>query len=98
MENENKINTQEASINPKGSEAINNEDNSAIDRADQILKSLQEENKKFEQNLKRQEEAIAKQMLSGRSSVHSDEKPKEITPQEYAQKAIKGEFNNERGS
>lgn len=86
MLNENREQTQEVKEEKK--------DNSPISEASFILEELKKQNEIFQKNLQRQEEITAKQMLSGRSSSQLEEQPKEDTPKEYAQKAIKGGFNN----
>ncbi len=58
--------------------------NSIIDEANAIYKKLEEANKRFEQNLARQEEIMARQLLQGESSantseVSEDKKKKEDT-------------------
>ena len=70
-------------------------DVSVVDKAVEVLQGLQKENDRTEANIKRLEEATAKRMLAGRSGVYTDEKPKELSPKEYADMFMKGELTKE---
>ena len=68
-----------------------------IERAREEREKLEAANKKHEELLNRQEEIMAKQALGGRAEAGSTpEKPKEISEVEYAEKALSGEYNNEK--
>jgi len=65
-----------------------------IKRADAAAERLEQANKKQEELLQRQEALHAKQILSGRADAgQARTKPVEETPEEYADKILKGEAN-----
>ena len=77
----------------KTNSAIIPQDNlSVVEKTDQLLKAITEQNQAFKENLARQEELYAKLMLGGKSVVHSEEVKTE-TPKEYAARVMKGGFN-----
>jgi len=78
-------------------EAPKETEESPLDRGERIMKMLEEQNKIFERNIHRQEEITAKQMLAGRSGVHTDEQPKEESPQEYKDRIMKGQLKDGEG-
>ena len=67
---------------------------SLVDGAYAAAERIEAANKKQEELIQRQEELIAKQMLAGRTEAGQvKEKPKEETPEEYAEKIRRGEVN-----
>ena len=73
------------------------ETDSIIDRAHQAAERLEKANAKQEELLKKQEDLMARQVLAGRSEAGGEPaKKKQITDEEYAEKAISGEFNKNK--
>jgi len=67
---------------------------SIIEQANTAAERLERAYRQQEEILKRQEEMYAKQILSGRANAGTvPEQPKELTPQEYAAKVLRGEVN-----
>ncbi len=64
--------------------------NSIVELADAAAERLAKENERYEANIRRQEEIMAKQVLGGRSEARQPEKPKELTDREFVQEFIKG--------
>lgn len=65
-----------------------------IDRAEELVKQLQAENARMEANIAKAEKLRITEMLSGKSEAGQPaDKPKEQTPEEYAQAALRGELN-----
>lgn len=65
-----------------------------VQRAEKAAKEIQEANKKALEILEKNEEMFAKQLLAGRSNGGTvEEKPKELTPEEYANEVLNGRIN-----
>lgn len=65
-----------------------------IEQANATAERIEAANKKQEELLNRQEEILARQALGGRSDAGETAQEKTvITPQEIAQKVLKGEIN-----
>ena len=59
------------------------------------LDEMRAENERMEKNIKELKELRAFNALSGKADAgRPSEKPAEITPQEYAKRAIRGELND----
>lgn len=67
-----------------------------IEQADTIAKRIEEGNKKFEELIIRQEEAIAKSMLAGRSQAGEQVKSSEEKEQEELKKQVDDTLNRFR--
>lgn len=64
-----------------------------LSKAEETAKRIEEANLKFEENLRRQEEILSRQILGGKSmagSVPVEEKP--ISDLEYSKRFLKGEI------
>jgi hypothetical protein len=61
-------------------------------QAEALAARLEAANKKQEELVKRQEDLMARAMLSGKSLAGEAPKPKEETPKEYAARVLKGQF------
>lgn len=57
------------------------------------LLEIRAENDRLEKNIKELKELKAIDALGGKTSSENKQKPKEDNPTEYAQKALRGEFN-----
>ena len=65
-----------------------------IEQANALVERIEEGNKRQEELLNRQEEIIAKEMLGGYTEAGKEEiKKEEETPEEYANKIMRGEVN-----
>lgn len=63
----------------------------------ETVEQLAKENERMERNIREATELQAKALISGRSNLPPEaQPPKEDTPKEYAQKALRGEFNGTR--
>lgn len=65
-----------------------------IDRANEAAQRLEKANKTLEKNLARQEALQVEKTLGGNADVR--QAPKEETPQEYKDRVMRGEFNDQR--
>lgn len=82
----------ENATNEKEEEAKQPE--SLISAANNAADRLEKANKEMAALIEKQERILAEQRLGGRSEAGQlKEKPKELTPQEYAEKILKGEIN-----
>jgi hypothetical protein len=63
----------------------------SISEAKEVVKQLKEQNDRYEQLVKRQEELSVENMLGGRSAASvQQEQPKEETPEEYKNRVMRG--------
>lgn len=66
----------------------------ALDRAEAIASRMEAANQRAEELLKANTEIATRNILGGRSEAGQPQAlPAEITPKEYAQKALRGDFN-----
>ena len=66
---------------------------SPLDKAETLLKELQDENKRHEENLNREEALRAKKMLEGNADAGSSGTQKKETPEEMAERIEDGDWN-----
>ena len=67
---------------------------SVLDRADAAAERIEKGIKRLEELQQRQEELSARAMLGGGSEAGGEPaKEKELTPEEYSKKVLKGEIN-----
>ena len=64
--------------------------NSIVERADASAERLAKENERYEANIRRQEELMAKQTLGGRSEYVKPEPKKELAGKELINEFMKG--------
>ena len=67
---------------------------SIVEQADLAAERLAKENERFEANIRRQEEIMAKQTLGGRSEISKPEPVKQLTDNEFYKKFLKGGTEN----
>ena len=72
-----------------GAKAEEKPEETMVDRADRLAKLLKTEND-------RSEKLLARAQFGGKSEGASEEKPKEDDPQEYAERALRGEIGNKQ--
>lgn len=89
MEEENKQTSKEQPIQETSEENSQN----AFNKAEIILKRMEDANRKAEENLKHHEEILARALLSGKSFAGSAPVEKhEETPKEYAEAVMSGKI------
>jgi uncharacterized protein (DUF3084 family) len=74
-------------------EGVQFETISELDRADQIAERQKRENDRREAILQREEALAARRAVGGVTDGAAQEKPKELSPAEYARKAMAGEID-----
>ena len=63
---------------------------SMLERADNLAKRIEEGNKQLAELLRKQEEVLSRQLLSGRAEAgNPQQQPKIETPKEYAERIMK---------
>jgi len=89
MTNENEIKTEKKEEGEQNENVVRN---NLIEKAEELAKRLEIQNKSAEDILKRQEEFRAKQILSGVTDMGIQPAPpkKELTPKEYKDLVMKG--------
>lgn len=70
------------------------EPQSLYDKTEAIVQRQEEANKKTEELLARQETLHANQRLAGTTGGHVEVKAPEISPEDYAKKAMSGELSD----
>jgi len=65
---------------------------SPIEQANETLKRMEEANKESAEILRKQEDIRAREMLGGRTELSPPPKEEEISPRDYAEKALRGEI------
>lgn len=87
--------TQETEDNSKNDNGnrVQQETTSLLDRADNTAKRIEEANRKAIEVLEKHEKIMARDVLGGKSERVAVEKQKETSPEEYANKIMKGEVN-----
>lgn len=70
-----------------------------VDQANEAAERLEKANERHAELLRQQEELEAKMKLGGRSIIpEKREEPKEESPEEYAQNALRGKINEKNSS
>lgn len=97
MSEETKQETQEETKEEPTSEDAGEGDkpksSSLIERASSAAERLEKANAQTELLVQRQEDLMARRALEGTTDAGKTEKKVEVSPEEYAQKVLKGEIN-----